>query len=120
MSAYGDGTLERVEHLALVIVGGWVHAQPVECRSPLGVRRAIRTIMAKSARWLAAEHPEITAPGQWTRQTSAARVAAVDRMTVGDYVQRRDHLHQVRREQYGPVLTLIRSEVNDEEVRFPL
>ncbi|MGW5150114.1 tyrosine-type recombinase/integrase [Rhodococcus koreensis] len=58
-----------------------------------GVRRAIRTIMAKAGRWLAAEHPEITEPGQWTRQTSAAWVAAVDRMTVGDYVQRRDHLH---------------------------
>lgn len=58
-----------------------------------GVRRTIRTIMAKAGRWLAAEHPEITEPGQWTRQTSAAWVAAVDRMTVGDYVQRRDHLH---------------------------
>lgn len=31
--------------------------------------------------------------GQWTRQTNAAWVAAVDRMTVCDYVQRRDHLH---------------------------
>ena len=49
--------------------------------------------MAKAGRWLAAEHPEITEPGQWTRQTCAAWVAAVDRMAVGDYVQRRDHLH---------------------------
>ena len=37
--------------------------------------------------------PQITEPGQWTRQTCAAWVAAVDRMAVGDYVQRRDHLH---------------------------
>ena len=43
-------------------------------------------MMAKVGRWLAAEHPEITEPGQWTRQTCAAWVAAVDRMTVGDYV----------------------------------
>ena len=48
--------------------------------------------MAKAGRWLAAEHPEITEPGQWTRSTCAAWVAAIDRMTVGDYTQRRDHL----------------------------
>ena len=35
----------------------------------------------------------ITEPGHWTRETCAAWVAAVDRMAVGDYVQRRDHLH---------------------------
>jgi integrase len=57
------------------------------------VRATVRTIMAKAGRWLAAEHPQITEPGQWTRQTCAAWVAAVDRMTVGDYVQRRDHIH---------------------------
>jgi len=57
------------------------------------VRATVRTIMAKAGRWLAAEHPEITEPGQWTRQTCAAWAAAVDRMAVGDYVQRRDHIH---------------------------
>ena len=56
------------------------------------VRATVRTIMAKAGRWLAAEHPEITEPGQWTRQTCAAWVAAVDRMAVGDYVQRHDHI----------------------------
>ena len=56
------------------------------------VRAIIRTIMAKTGRWLAAEHPEITEPGQWTRATCAAWVAAVDRMSVGDWVQRRDAL----------------------------
>ena len=62
--------------------------------SPLSprVRATVRTIMAKTGRWLAAEHPEITDPGQWTRQTCAAWVAAVDRMAVGDYVQRYDHI----------------------------
>ena len=54
------------------------------------VRRIVRTIMAKTGRWLAAEHPDITEPSQWTRATCAAWVAAVDRMSVGDYVQRRD------------------------------
>ena len=56
------------------------------------VRRIVRTIMAKTGRWLAAEHPDITEPSQWTRATCAAWVAAVDRMSVGDYVQRRDAL----------------------------
>jgi integrase len=62
--------------------------------SPLSprVRATVRTIMAKAGRWLAAEHPEITEPGQWTRQTCAAWVAAVDQMAVGDYVQRHDHI----------------------------
>jgi integrase len=52
------------------------------------VRGIVRGAMAKAGRWLAAEHPEITEPGQWTRQTCAAWVAAVDRMNVGDYIQR--------------------------------
>jgi integrase len=56
------------------------------------VRAIIRTIMAKAGRWLAAEHPEITEPAHWTRQTCASWVAAIDRMSVGDYVQRRDAL----------------------------
>jgi len=57
------------------------------------VRAIIRTLMAKAGRWLAVEHPEITEPGQWTRSTCAAWVAAIDRMSIGDYTQRRDHLH---------------------------
>ena len=57
------------------------------------VRAIVRSIMAKAGRWLAAEHPEITEPAQWTRQTCAAWVATVDRMAVGDYVQRHDHIH---------------------------
>jgi integrase len=66
------------------------------------VRATVRTIMAKAGRWLAAEHPEITEPGQWTRQTCAAWVAAVDRMAVGDYVQRRDHIHARAGEPVSP------------------
>jgi integrase len=66
------------------------------------VRATVRTIMAKAGRWLAAEHPQITEPGQWTRQTCAAWVAAVDRMDVGDYVQRRDHIHARAGEPISP------------------
>ena len=47
-----------------------------------------RTVLAKTGRWLAAGHPEVTGPADWTRQTCASWVAAVDRMNIGDYVQR--------------------------------
>jgi integrase len=56
------------------------------------VRAIFRGAMAKAGRWLADQHPEIVEPGQWTRQTCAAWVAAVDRMNVGDYIQRTDGL----------------------------
>ncbi|MBE8519277.1 tyrosine-type recombinase/integrase [Amycolatopsis sp. H6(2020)] len=51
-------------------------------------RRNVRAKLLKVGRWLAAEHPEAQDPVEWTRQTCAAWVAALDRMTVGDYVQR--------------------------------
>src|SRR5579859_3065659 len=46
-----------------------------------------RIVLAETGRWLAGEHPEITEPAHWTRQTCASWVAAVDRMAVGDYSQ---------------------------------
>ena len=51
---------------------GWVERW--HATSPLTpkVRAIIRTIVAKAGRWLAAGHPEITEPGQWTRQTCTA------------------------------------------------
>jgi len=51
-------------------------------------RGSVRAILFKVGRWLQAEHPEATDPPAWTRQTCAAWVAALDRMRVGDYVQR--------------------------------
>ena len=50
-------------------------------------RGVYRTTLAKAGRWLAAGHPDITSPAQWTRQTCAEWVAAVDRMSTGDYAQ---------------------------------
>ncbi|MGH3327265.1 MAG: tyrosine-type recombinase/integrase [Streptomycetales bacterium] len=52
------------------------------------VRGISRSVLAKTGRWLAAEQPGIAGPADWTRQTCASWVAAVDRMRVGDYVQR--------------------------------
>ena len=71
---------------------GWVERWYDTSSLSPKVRAIVRTLMAKSGRWLALEHSEITKPSQWTRQTCAAWVAAVDRMRVGDYVQRRDAL----------------------------
>lgn len=51
-------------------------------------RRQTRSNLLKVGRWLAAEHPEAADPADWTRQTCASWVAALDQMKVGDYVQR--------------------------------
>jgi integrase len=71
---------------------GWVERWHATSTLTPKVRGIIRTIMAKAGRWLAAEHPEITEPDLWTRQTCASWIAAIDRMHVGDYVQRTDSL----------------------------
>jgi integrase len=71
---------------------GWLERWYTTSTLTVRVRAIVRCIMAKAGRWLAAEHPHITDPSAWTRQTCAAWVAAVDRMRVGDYVQRRDAL----------------------------
>jgi integrase len=71
---------------------GWVERWHATSTLTTKVRAIVRTIMAKAGRWLASEHPQITEPEQWTRQTCAAWVAAIDRMRVGDYVQRTDSL----------------------------
>jgi len=82
---YGDGPVP--------ITGtapGW--ARSVErwhAASPLqpGTRDTHRVVLAKLGRWLAAEHPDISGPADWTRQTCTAWIAAVDRMRVGDHIQ---------------------------------
>ncbi|TWP46095.1 tyrosine-type recombinase/integrase [Lentzea tibetensis] len=51
-------------------------------------RGGVRSNLLKVGRWVAAEHPDSADPAAWTRQTCAAWVAALDRMNVGDYVQR--------------------------------
>lgn len=57
-------------------------------------RRQARGILLKVGRWLAAEHPEVREPEQWTRQLCATAVAAIDRMRVGDHVARQAGLQE--------------------------
>jgi integrase len=52
------------------------------------VRGGIRSNLLKVGRWAEAEYPEAADPAAWSRKTCAAWVAAVDRMNVGDHVQR--------------------------------
>ena len=44
-----------------------------------------RRKLLSTGRWLVATHPEITSPGQWTRELAAEFVGAVDRWHVGEF-----------------------------------
>ncbi len=66
------------------------------------VRAIFRSVIAKAGRWLAAEHPEITEPSEWTRQTCAAWVATIDRLTVGEHVQRHAGLDKRKGDPISP------------------
>ena len=51
-------------------------------------RACVAWAVLKAGRWLQRHHPTVSAPGEWMRELAVAYVAAVDRMHVGDYVQR--------------------------------
>ncbi|WP_324199177.1 tyrosine-type recombinase/integrase [Nocardia amamiensis] len=82
----------------------WVERWNATSTLEPSTRSIYRVILAKTGRWLAADHPEIAEPGQWTRQTCAAWVAAVDRMTVGDHVQS-THWRESRQDRLGKPLS---------------
>ena len=49
------------------------------------VRRIYWYYLLRAGRWLAATHPAVVTPAQWTRALAAEYVAVVDRMVVGDW-----------------------------------
>ncbi|CAG1007782.1 hypothetical protein ANRL4_03796 [Anaerolineae bacterium] len=51
--------------------------------------------LLRVGRWLATTHPEVTSPAQWTRELAVEFVAAVSRMTIGDFVSSQQNLPQV-------------------------
>jgi integrase len=55
-------------------------------------RRQIRLCVLKAGRWITTAAPTVDNPAGWTRELCAAYVAAVDRMRLGDYAQRRTPL----------------------------
>lgn len=63
----------------------WIQRWHSTSTNALITRNAIRGMVAKAGRWFAATYPSCNSPAQWTRDVAIAYVAAVDRMTVGDW-----------------------------------
>ena len=80
--------IEGIDPLWQEWVERWVATSTLTSK----VRQTFRTILFKVGRWLTQNHPDIREPAQWTRELCAAYLAQVERMRVGDYVQRRDAL----------------------------
>ena len=72
----------------------WVQRWHETSTLPASGRKGRRNQMLRMGRWLAAEHPNVREPGQWTRELCAAWVAAVDRMRIGDYTQNDESLRE--------------------------
>jgi hypothetical protein len=72
----------------------WVQRWHDASTLPVRSRKDRRNQMLRMGRWLAAEHPEVEEPAQWTRELCAAWVAAVDRLHIGDFIQYDDSLRQ--------------------------
>ena len=70
----------------------WVQRWHDTSTLPVSGRKGRRNQMLRMGRWLAAEHPDIREPGQWTRELCAAWVATVDRLRIGDYTQNDESL----------------------------
>jgi len=72
----------------------WVQRWHDTSTLPASGRKGRRNQILRMGRWLAAEHPEVQEPGQWTRELCAAWVATVDRLRVGDYTQNDDSFRE--------------------------
>lgn len=56
-------------------------------------RRGIYRVLLQAGRWLGRDHPEVTSPDQWTRETAVAYVAMVDRQRVGEWSVHTPSMH---------------------------
>ena len=68
----------------------WAHRWEATSTLTPSTRRHVRLSVLKAGRWLGSSIPTIAEPAAWTRELCAAYVAAVDRMHIGDFAQRRD------------------------------
>ena len=84
--ALAPGTGVAFEWLAWV--ERWHQTSPLTPTS----RRSVRTSLLRTGRWLAAEHPEITTPADWSRQLCASFIAHVQTSNVGDYAENKRNL----------------------------
>jgi integrase len=76
--------IEGVDPVWLDWVDRWTVTSPLTPK----VRQTFRTILCKVGRWLTQQHPNVREPGHWTRDICAAYIARVERMRIGEYVQR--------------------------------
>lgn len=67
--------------------GRWCQRWYVTSTLSPAVRKTTEYYLFKAGRWLAAHHPDVDSPAQWTRELAAEYIAAVDRMAVGDWAQ---------------------------------
>ncbi len=63
----------------------WVERWFSTSTRPLPGRCDMRLELLRVGRWLALYHPDVTTPGQWTRELAAELVAAVNEMSIGDF-----------------------------------
>ena len=63
----------------------WVEQWETTSTLAAKTRATSRLWLLKIGRWLHGSHPDVTGPGQWTRQLAAEAVAAIDRMQRGEY-----------------------------------
>jgi len=71
--------------------------------SPLApkTRSGMHGLLLQAGRWLARTHPGIVSPEQWDREIAAEYVAAVDRLTVGEWVD----AQRIPKERVGKPMT---------------
>lgn len=69
----------------------WAHTST---HTPSTIEHHYYTLL-KVGRWLAATHPDVTSPAQWTRHLAVEFVTAVNHMKVGDYVSSQKHISNV-------------------------
>ena len=76
---------EKREHNVAPEWVEWVERWFATTTRPPILRRDMRLDLLRLGRWLAQYHPEVTAPGGFTRELAADIVAAVNQMTIGDF-----------------------------------
>lgn len=71
---------------------GWAQRWREHCTLTPATRSSYYLSILMAGRWLARHHPDVTSPAHWTPEIAAAYVAAIDRMTVGDWASDRPAL----------------------------
>jgi hypothetical protein len=74
----------------------WAERWRDTCTLQASSRKRHFVYLLKAGRWVAGVHPECAAPDRWTREIAAEWVAAVCRMTIGEWTQT-DEKFQKRR-----------------------